>query len=232
MAYATARRFGPAVALTLVVVVFLAHSLPPYLSGGTRVPATFGLHYPLLVAHVLLGSVVMVCALVQLWPGSRRHLVLHRRVGTVYTASAIPAALCAIVIGAATPFGPVLAASNVTLGVLWLWTTVAGFAATRQRRVGAHRRWMLYSVTLALSVITNRIWAPALDSLLEPWRDHVPDGGPQHYVWVIAGLAGWLGWVFPLFLARWWLHRGPPRKWPARRRDDRTSPQKIAFSDL
>ena len=43
--------------LAVVVVAFLAYSLPPYFTGGTRVPATFGLHYPLLVAHVMFASV-------------------------------------------------------------------------------------------------------------------------------------------------------------------------------
>ncbi len=74
----------------------LAYSLPPYLTGGTQVPSTFGLHYPLLVAHVLLASVAMVCAVAQIWPGLRhRHPALHRRTGRVYVATAIPAAVCA-----------------------------------------------------------------------------------------------------------------------------------------
>ena len=49
-------------ALAVVVVAFLAYSLPPYFTGGTRVPATFALHYPMLVAHVMFASVAMVTA--------------------------------------------------------------------------------------------------------------------------------------------------------------------------
>jgi hypothetical protein len=49
----------------------LVYSLPPYFTGGTRVPATFALHYPLLVAHVMFASVAMVTAVAQLWPGLR-----------------------------------------------------------------------------------------------------------------------------------------------------------------
>ena len=124
----------------MIVLVFLGFSLPPYFTGGTRVPATFALHYPLLVGHVMFASVAMVCAVAQIWPGlRRRHPVLHRRVGRVYVFTAIPAAVCAMVIGAATPFGPILAVSNVLLASLWLWFTINGYLAGRDRRFAAHR---------------------------------------------------------------------------------------------
>jgi len=115
MTYApsSARRW-PAPALAVIVAVFLAYSLPPYFTGATRVPPTFALHYPLLVAHVGLASAAMVTAVAQVWPRLRiRHPVLHRRMGRIYVTSAISAAVCAMVIGAATPFGPFLAVSNV-----------------------------------------------------------------------------------------------------------------------
>src|SRR6185437_15021071 len=103
-------------ALAAVVVAFLVYSLPPYFTGGTRVPATFALHYPLLVGHVMFASVAMMSVVVQIWPGlRRRHPGVHRRVGRVYVFTAVPAAMCAMVIGAATPFGPILAVSNVLL---------------------------------------------------------------------------------------------------------------------
>jgi hypothetical protein len=95
------------------------YSLPPYLTGDpalSRVPAPagFSLHYPLLVAHITFASVAITTAVAQVWPGLRnRHPVMHRRTGRVYVYAAVPAAACALVIGAATPFGPILAVSNV-----------------------------------------------------------------------------------------------------------------------
>lgn len=199
-----------AAALALVVLGFLAYSLPPYFTGGTRVPATFGLHYPLLVAHVALASVATVCAVAQIWPGLRRRRPgLHRRTGRIYVATAVPAAVSALVIGAATPFGPVLAVSNVTLGALWLWFTVAGFLAARGRRYDAHRRHMLRSVTLALSIITNRLWTPALLIVCDPLRTSIFAGNGEHYQWAVAGLGAWLGWTVPLLLVQLWLDRQP-----------------------
>jgi uncharacterized membrane protein YozB (DUF420 family) len=202
MTYAPVRhRRWPARALALIVLVFLAYSLPPYFTGSTRVPATFPLHYPLLVGHVMLASLAMVSAVVQIWPGlRRRHPRLHRRVGRIYVFTASPAAVCAMVIGAATPFGPILAVSDVMLASLWLWFTISGYLAGRDRRFAAHRRRMVLSATLALSIITNRIWIPVLFIALQPLQDSVFGGNEQHYLWVVAGIGAWLGWTIPTYL--------------------------------
>jgi uncharacterized membrane protein len=194
--------------LAVIVLVFLGFSLPPYFTGGTRVPATFGLHYPLLVAHVMLASVAILAAVMQIWPRLRtRYPVLHRRVGRVYFVTAVPAALCAMVIGAATPFGPFLAVGNVFLASLWLWFTINGYLAVRQRRLADHRRHMVRSATLALSIITNRIWTPILFITLQPLRDSVFRGDEERYLWFVAGLGAWLGWTIPLAAVQWWLTR-------------------------
>lgn len=210
MTYAKApqRRKGPAPAVAVVVAAFLAYSLPPYFTGGTRVPATFALHYPLLVGHVMFASVAMVAAVVQIWPGIPiARPGLHRRIGRIYVCAAIPAAVCAMVIGAASPFGPFLAVSNVLLASLWLWFTINGYLAARQRRFAQHRRHMVLSATLALSIITNRIWTPVLVITFLPLRDSMFGGNPEHFVWFVAGIGAWLGWSIPFFAVRRWLNR-------------------------
>lgn len=210
MTYATHRtgRKWPAPALAVVVVAFLAFSLPPYFTGGSRVPATFALHYPLLVGHVMFASVAIMAAVAQIWPRLRaRHPALHRRVGRVYVCTAIPAALCAAIIGAATPFGPFLAVSNVFLAALWLWFTINGYLAARQRRFAEHRRHMIRSATLALSIITNRIWGVVWFTALHPLRDSVFGSDEERFVWFVAGLSAWLGWTIPLAAVQWWLTR-------------------------
>jgi uncharacterized membrane protein len=197
--------------LVVVVAVFLVLSLPPYLTvdpARSRVPATFGLHYPLLVAHVALATVAIVAALVQIWPGVRaRWPRMHRYTGRVYVAAALPAAASGMVIGAATPFGPFLAVGSVALAALWLWFTVNGYLAARRRDIASHRRHMLRSVTLAFSIITNRIWNPIFYLTLQPLRDSVFGGDEEHFIWLVAGLSGWLGWTVPLLAVQWWLNR-------------------------
>ena len=146
-----------ATARAVIVVIFLAYSLPPYFTGGTRVPATF-------------ASVAMV-------------------------------------IGAATPLGPFLAVSNVLLASLWSWFTINGYLAGHRRRLVEHRRHMIRSATLALSIVTNRIWTPVLFVALYPLRDSVFGSDDEHFVWMVAGAGARLGWTIPLGAVQWWLNR-------------------------
>ena len=201
------------VLLAVVVAAFLAFSIPPYLTvdpAQSRVPPTFDLHYPLLIAHVALATVAMVMALVQIGPGVRaRWPRVHRRAGRVYVAAVLPAAASGMAIGAATPFGPLLAVSNVVLASLWLWFTVNGYLAARRRRFAEHRRHLVRSAALALSIITNRIWTPVLFIALRPLQDSVFGGDEERFISLVAGLGGWLGWTIPLFAVSWWLRHHP-----------------------
>ncbi|MGE2832478.1 DUF2306 domain-containing protein [Mycobacterium sp. SMC-4] len=196
--------------VAVIATGFVALSLPPYLRGDTRVPPTFDGHYPMLVAHVLLGSVAMVAAVHQIWPGRRlRHPAVHRVVGRVYMGTAIPAALCALVLGAATPFGPVLAVSNVVLAAVWLYFTTAGWVGVRRRDIAAHRFNMALSVTAALSIITNRVWNPVLFVALQPLQATLFGGSEEDFLHMVAGLGGWLGWTVPVATVYFWLKSRP-----------------------
>jgi hypothetical protein len=112
-----------------------------------------------------------------------------------------------MVIGAATPFGPFLAVSNVLLASVWLWFTINGYLAGRRRRFVEHRRHMIRSATLALSIITNRIWTPVLFLALHPLQDSVFGGSEEHFLWMVAGVGAWLGWTIPLGAVQWRLNR-------------------------
>ena len=198
--------------LAAVVVLFVAFSLPPYLSldpARSRVPtpAGFPAHYPLLVAHVIFGSVALLTAVLQVWPWLRqRHPAAHRRIGRVYVfGGVLPAGLLGLPVGAFGPFGPVARASNVLLAVVWLTATVTGYRMARRRRYADHRRWMIRSFALTASIITNRIWGVAAYLLLAPQLATTFHGDEVLFSWTIAGLSTWLGWVGTLLVAECWL---------------------------
>jgi hypothetical protein len=203
------------VPLVVVVVAFIAFSLPPYLTfdpGKSRVPPPGGFapYYPLLVAHVLFGAVAMLTCCLQIWPWFRqRHPAAHRLIGHAYVfGGVIPAGTIGLTIGAISPFGPVIRASNVLLAMLWLIFTISGFRMARHHRFVEHRRWMIRSFALTMSVITNRVWAVIAAIVLVPQLPTTFGGNEALLVQTIAGLSGWLGWVIPLLLAEWWLERG------------------------
>jgi len=201
--------------LALVALAFVAFSLPPYLTfdpARSRIPPPPGLpvYYPLLVAHVTFASVAMLTACLQVWPFfRRRYPSAHRVIGRLYVfAGVLPAAAAGFAIGAVSPFGPVLRASDVLLATLWMGCTTAGFLAGRRRQFVTHRRWMIRSATLTLSIITNRIWAVIFTIVLAPQLSTTFGGSEALMVQAIAGLSGWLGWVLPLLAAEWWLVEG------------------------
>ncbi|MGW4115529.1 DUF2306 domain-containing protein [Actinosynnema sp. NPDC004786] len=207
-----------------LVLVFVAFSVPPYvtfdpaLSRVPEVPA-HPWHFPVLVAHVLFGSVAILTCVVQVWPWFRqRYPVAHRRVGRVYVfAGVLPGGVTALAIGAVSPFGPLNQVGNVLMGALWLAFTVAGFRMARQRRHVDHRRWMIRSFALTASIMSNRIWAAVAAITLSPRLDTAFGGSEVALLQTVSGLAAWLGWTIPLLLAEWWLERGDARRRRARR---------------
>jgi uncharacterized membrane protein YozB (DUF420 family) len=208
------------VPLMLVALLFLAFSLPPYTTLNpqlSRVPSTFPLHYPLLVAHISFASIAMITSCLQIWPWFRQHHpVAHRRIGRVYVfVGVLPAGLSALVIGAASPFGPVLAASDVMLALLWLTFTLVAFRMARKRRFADHRRWMIRSFALTFSIITNRIWGIVLVIALFPPG---AAGPTPEQVASVAPMGAWLGWTTILLLAEWWIvERGVGNRRAARK---------------
>lgn len=208
--------------LVVVLVLFVAFSLPPYLTldpARSRVTPPEGavLYHPLLVAHVVFASVATLTCWLQVWPWfRRRHPVAHRRIGRVYVfVGVLPAGLLALYLSAVTPFGPVARVSGLVMGTLWLACTIIGWRRARQRRFAEHRRWMVRSFALTLSIITNRIWGVVFFLLLSPELETTFHGDEKLMSWTIAGATAWLGWTLSLLAAQWWLDREPARR-PAR----------------
>jgi uncharacterized membrane protein len=207
------------VPLFVLVVAFVAFSLPPYLTldpSRSRIPitpATGPGYYPMLVAHVVFGSIAILACCFQAWPWFReRYPDVHRRIGYAYVfAGVLPAGLLALLIGARGPFGPTLRASNVVLAIIWLMVTLLGFRAARAYDIEAHRRWMTRSFVLTLSIITNRVWIAIWIVALSPQLATTFGGNEALMIQAIAGLSGWLGWVIPLVLTEWWLDARRPR---------------------
>lgn len=207
---------GPLLVLTFA---FVAFSLPPYLTldpDRSRVPDPgFAPHYPMLVVHVFCGSIAILVCGFQVWPWFRRkHPATHRRLGRWYIlAGVLPAGLAGLVIGATSPFGPVARVSNVMLATLWLLTTLIGGRMARQRRFAEHRRWMIRSVALTLSITLNRVLGAVLLLVLSPHLESTFHGDETQLVQAIAGIGTWLGWTLSLLIAEAWLERGrSPRR--------------------
>jgi hypothetical protein len=204
--------------LAFVVLVFLAFSLPPYLTldpAKSRLPLEphTPWHYPVLVGHILFGTIALVTCCLQIWPWLRRaHPALHRRTGRVYVlCGVLPAGLLAIGAGAlaVTP-GFSGKAGNITLAVVWLAVTFQGLRAARARRYGEHRRWMIRSFALTTSIVANRLWVVGLIGGLSPFLDSQFGGDQRALIRAAVEAAIWLSWIVNLLIAEWWIERHRP----------------------
>ncbi|MFI8075473.1 DUF2306 domain-containing protein [Streptomyces sp. NPDC086033] len=199
--------------LGLVVAVFLAMGIPRYLTfdpADSKIPANpqYPWHYPVLVVHVLCGTVAIVTCCLQVWPALRqRYPKVHRVSGRLYVAAGVlPGGLAGLAVAYASPSGLSMQMSTMTTSVLWIGTAVVGLRMARQGRIADHRRWMVRSFALTMSIVVSRVLGVVYDHTILP----PPGAGadiPTLIAWgqERAGLASWPGWIVPLLIAEWWL---------------------------
>lgn len=217
--------------LAVLAIAFVTLSLPRYLAfdpARSRVELGTAV-FPLLVGHVLFGSIAMLTALLQLWPTLRdRFPTVHPAVGRLYVyAGVLPAGVLALVVACYSPFGPVARASNLVFAAVWLGATLAGWRAVRRGDSCAHRRWMIRSTVLTFSILSNRLWGPLAFILLEPQLATTFHGDETFFAWTIAGLSTWLGWTLPLLITEILLEReiGSDRPTPLGEGQGRSRPR-------
>lgn len=209
------------VPLMLVATAFLAFSVPPYLTfdpANSRLepPPGNDLYYPLLVAHVLFGTVAMTTACFQIWPAFRaRHRRGHRITGRIYVyAGALPAGVLGLYIGWHTAAGPSVRVANLVGSALWLVITIVGLRMIRRRRYDEHRRWMSRSFALAMSIALSRVINILATIALTPQVDSAFDGSERLMENTATSIGVWLSPLLLLLLTDWLLER---RKSGARR---------------
>lgn len=200
--------------LAVLVLVFLAYSLPPYLGldpGRSRIElnADFPAHYGLLVAHILFGTVALTTGVLQVWPWFRnRFRTAHRWSGRLYVfAGVVPASIAVMGVAPISSTGFASSVGNTMLALLWLPITVAGYRMARAGRFADHRKWMLRSYALTTSIVLNRPWLVAYLLFLYPSLDTEYGGNELMLIQDAASAAVWSSWVVNLLVVEWWLQR-------------------------
>lgn len=219
------RRLGSRIAFGLLVaavIVFIGVSVPRYLTfdptEGRLSPSEHPLFFPVLLPHIFGGTVAMSCAVLQIWPWlRRRHIRVHRYAGRVYLfGGVLPASCGALVLASVWPFGPVSALSDIVLASLWLSVTTYGFVLARRRRYADHRRWMLRSFALTISIIFNRLLGMPIGLILSTQVDTMFGGNELAMQQAVSASSTWLPWTLAFITVEWWLDREQRR--PARPR--------------
>ena len=178
---------------TLRALGVLARGGAPEFGGLFRYPGWAAIHF-------VSGTVFAVLAPFQLWAGFReRHRSLHRGLGRVALAAAVPLALSGLVLPYWMPARPLAERLFMTLVfALFLVFLVKAFAAVRARDFARHRAWMMRAVAVGLGAMTQRLVFPVF----------VVSAGGIHDLagfWTLFIGSLWTSLALNLGTTEWWL---------------------------
>ena len=116
--------------------------------------------------HIVLGGIALLIGWMQFSKKLRqKNLPLHRNVGKAYVIAALISGICGIYIGFFATGGIISAAGFISLGVIWLFTTVSSYLAVKKRDIRKHEIMMIFSYAACFAAVTLRIWLPILTSI-------------------------------------------------------------------
>lgn len=148
------------------------------------------------VLHISLAPVALALGVVQFFPELRKQRKrLHRWVGRVYALSILVSGGAGLVVALNAAGGISAQAGFAGLAVLWVIVTGNAVRHAMARRIGKHRRWMIYSFALTFAGVTLRLYLLGFMA------------AGFSYTEASAYLA-WLCWLPNLAFAYWWLGRG------------------------
>lgn len=141
-------------------------------------------------AHIIFGGLALLAGWSQFSARLRnRRPAQHRNLGKIYIGSVLLSGVAGIGIGTQATGGWVSAAGFISLGCIWLYTTVSAWRHILAGRVNEHRQMMVYSYAACFAAVTLRIWMPVLVPL---FGDFIP----------AYRVVAWLCWVPNLAVAR------------------------------
>ena len=146
------------------------------------------------ILHVSLAPVALIIGSVQFFAGIRRRRPLHRWLGRAYAMAILVSGSAGVVVGLNAAGGPSAQAGFGLLAIAWILTTANAVRHAMARRIGLHRRWMIYSFALTFAGVTLRLYLLGFMA------------AGFSYTEASVYLA-WLCWLPNLGFAWWWLNR-------------------------
>jgi len=149
-------------------------------------------------AHIFLGGLALLVGWIQFSESIRRKRInFHRNIGKLYVISVIISGVASLYIGYFATGGLVTSLGFISLGVLWLYTTIGAYIAIKNRQLKRHQELMIYSYAACFAAVTLRIWLPLLTALF--------DGAFLPAYKIVA----WLCWVPNIIVAYFIVRKTP-----------------------
>lgn len=145
--------------------------------------------------HIVFGGLALLTGWSQFSKKFRtKKLQLHRNLGKIYVLSALISGICGVYIGFYASGGLVPSLGFISLGIVWLFTTIRAYAAIRKKDVSLHQGMMIYSYAACFAAVTLRIWLPLLTIILGEFL-------------LAYKIVAWLCWVPNIIFAHFWVRR-------------------------
>ncbi|RUA16215.1 MAG: DUF2306 domain-containing protein [Flavobacteriia bacterium] len=145
--------------------------------------------------HIVFGGLALLMGWSQFSKKFRtKKLQLHRNLGKIYVLSALISGICGVYIGFYASGGLVPSLGFISLGIVWLFTTIRAYAAIRKKDVSLHQGMMIYSYAACFAAVTLRIWLPLLTIILGEFL-------------LAYKIVAWLCWVPNIIFAHFWVRR-------------------------
>lgn len=150
--------------VTLVSLRFFF--IKPEIASGEVLGPKFAKHLPILLTHLLGGTVALVLGPWQFWTKLRnRRLSLHRWIGRIYLSAILVGGVAGLYLATIAFGGLPTQIGFGGLAILWLVTGVMAYRRVRQGDYEAHREWMIRNYALTFAAVTLRLWLPLLMTL-------------------------------------------------------------------
>lgn len=146
------------------------------------------------ILHVSLAPLALAIGAVQFFPAIRKRKPLHRWLGRIYAGAILISGAAGIIVGLNAAGGLSAQIGFVVLALLWIGVTANAVRHAMARRIGKHRRWMIYSFALTFAGVTLRLW-------ILPFM-------AMGFSYTEASIyLAWLAWLPNMAFAWWWLRR-------------------------
>lgn len=144
--------------------------------------------------HISFAPVALAIGAVQFFPSVRRRKALHRWLGRGYGVAILISGIAGIFVALNAAGGLSAQLGFSVLALAWLFVTANAIRHAIARRIGMHRRWMIYSFALTFAGVTLRLYLLGF----------VAAG----FTYTEASVyLAWLCWLPNLAFAWWWLNR-------------------------
>lgn len=145
--------------------------------------------------HIVFGGMALLTGWSQFSRKLRtKKLELHRNLGKFYVLSAVISGICGVYIGFYASGGLIPSLGFISLGIIWLFTTIRAYVAIQKKDISLHQGMMVYSYAACFAAVTLRIWLPLLTIVLGEFL-------------LAYKIVAWLCWVPNIIFAHLWVRR-------------------------